>query len=190
MRNLRIFIGLALTLCAAMAVGKTWYGTTVVTNAQTHLPDTWAIDQEGTDAEAQFIVEYNAAIVAGNVKEGDLVDMSYSDGTVMEWTIGPLVNKGHPFNAEIPPKPVQGKFAPKGRPPVVLNILNGTDLTVAMSLNPTQTSIVYIIEVYQIGGGCDGCSSSGGGVIGDGGGGGTDPAPPPCTDADCGKGDD
>ena len=145
-----------------------------------------------TLAAAAFVAEYNGAVAGKNVKGGDLVDVQYEDGSIVEFSVqGAWKITGLPID---PKKPIKIKQGPYGAKPTSLYQPNGNPISFTLYPTTSATTPTYTLIITQFGGGCDGCTSSttapvdtsGGGGSGGGVGGTSDPAPPRCTSDDCG----
>jgi hypothetical protein len=177
MKKMKVSLGVALLAFSALAVSATWYGLAKVRG-------TWATDSDAefTMAAAAFRQQYTGAAMTDQIKAGDVIDMQYSDGTIVEFTLfDNWKTSMATWSPDVMPKVRQGPWAKSKKTPVNLTIKNGTSIPVVLTANPTATTQTWSLTIVQSGGGCDGCTSTGGGGGGGGGGGAPrDPTPPPC----------
>jgi hypothetical protein len=58
MKNFKVIVGVGMLACSTLAfAGKTWYTVGAV-------PEPYAVDSEGFDAEARFISQYNGGLIS------------------------------------------------------------------------------------------------------------------------------
>lgn len=177
MKDFKSKLVTTLLLIAAPVFATTWYLGWLV-------PGSYAMDQDNAYSNAANYFKMHQGTM-GKMQPGDLVDVEYEDGAIMQYTLGrdatdcglKCVWADVPFNDQAP-KRLQGPWPGSAKPKKV-SVTEGSPLNLIMSTAPTLDTPVWTISIVQYGGGCDLCSSmtsggSVGGGGGDGGGGGGD----------------